>query len=58
MLAAELGLALLGERLDALAEVVRLLEEAVREALELEALRERALVGLVQDALRHRERER
>ena len=39
LLAAELGRALLRERLDALAEVVRLLEEPVGEPFELEPLR-------------------
>ena len=52
------GAALLAERLDALAEVVRLPQQAVGEPLELEPEVERAVVGGVEDALRHRERER
>ena len=56
--AVEFGLPLLDERLDPLVEVVRLLEEAVGEALELEPDVERTVVHRVEHALRHRERER
>src|SRR6266542_2180303 len=54
----ELRRPLLAERLDALAEIVRRAEQAVREAFELEAQRERAVVNVVEDALRHPEGER
>ena len=54
----ELGLALLDERLDALVEVVRLLEQAVGEPFELEPDVQRAVVDGVEHALRHRHRQR
>ena len=52
------GSPLLGEGLDALAEVGRLPQEPVCQTFELEPDVERAVVGRVQHALRHRERER
>ena len=54
----ELGLALLDERLDALVEVVGLLEQPVGEPFELEPDVERAVVHRVEHALRHRQRQR
>ena len=51
----ELGLALLDERLDALVEVVGLLQESVGKPFQLEPDMERAVVDRVEHALRHRE---
>src|SRR4051812_17951150 len=57
-LAGEFGRALVDERVDALAEIVRLLEQAVREPLHLEPELQRPVVGKVQDPLRHGKGER
>src|SRR5690348_15875902 len=58
LLARELGRPLLAEGLDALTEIVRLPEQAVRQPLDLEAEVERPVVGAVEHALRHSHRER
>ena len=49
---------LLDERLDALAEVRRAAQQAVRESLDLEADMQRPLVAQVEHALRHAQRQR
>ena len=54
----ELGRAFLAEGLHALAEVVRRPQQAVGEPFDLQSEPERAVVGVVQHALRHRECER